>query len=278
MGRARKLKNLDERFEWYAPVLEAEPAACAGQWAARRLPQAREVRLDLGCGKGSFVLACAAAEPDVLFVGMDCDRTCVAMAGKAAMAAGLPNAVFALGDADELASYFAPGELGRLYLNFCTPWPPTHDASLRLTHAARLATYRALLAEGAELRFRTDSAPLFAWSLPQFPLAGFKVLRQTDDLRATCPDSPASEYERRLVARGATVHALAAVADPSRVPLAGEELAQAERGIEQSLAAYLPEDLDSLTYVPQGMEDTVRNLRNRRAKQARRAAREARGA
>lgn len=276
MGRARRPKHLDERFEWYADAIEAEPVACAGHWAERHFPQAREVRLDLGCGKGAFVLASAAAEPGVLFVGMDCDRTCVAMAAKAALAAGLPNAVFCLGDAGELPAYFASGELGRLHLNFCTPWPPTHDARQRLTHAERLVAYRPLLAPGAELRFRTDSVPLFEWSLPQFPLAGYDVIWQTADLHAAEPGGITTEYERRLSEAGALIHALAAVPSAGEPPCA-EAREAGQRDIPQSLASYLPDDLESLAYVPYGMEDTVRNLRNYRAKQARRAARAAAG-
>ena len=38
-----------------------------------------------------------------------------------------------------------------------------------------------------------------------------------------------------------------------------------------SLAQYLPEDLESMAYIPLGMEDTVRNLLNRRANLARKA-------
>ena len=274
MPRPRKPKNLEERFEWYAPVIEADPVACAGQWAARRMPGAREVRLDLGCGKGSFALNSAAAEPDVLFVGMDVDRICVAMSAKAAMEAGLPNVVFARGDAEHLAEYFAPGELARIHLNFCTPNPPAHDARRRLTHALRLAAYRPLLAPGAQIHFRTDSVPLFEYSLAEFAVAGYDVVWQTRDLRAERPDGITSEYEDRLVSQGAVVHALIAVPG-EHVPTL-EEMDAAQADVSQSLATYLPEDLDALTYVPYGMEDTVRNLKNRRAKLAARAQREAR--
>ena len=273
MPRPRKPKNLEARFEWYAPVIEADPASCAGAWAARHMPGAREVRLDLGCGKGSFALRSAAAEPDVLFVGMDVDRICVAMSAKAAMEARLPNVVFTQGDAEHLADYFAPGELARIHLNFCTPNPPAHDARRRLTHARHLAAFRPLLAPGAQIHFRTDSVPLFEYSLAEFAVAGYDVLWQTRDLRAERPDGITSEYEERLVAAGAVVHALVA-APGAHVPTP-EEMDAAQEGVSQSLATYLPDDLDSLSYIPYGMEDTVRNLKNRRAKLAARAAREA---
>lgn len=290
--RARRPKNLDKRFEWYAPVIEAEPLGCAGAWAARWLPEARDVRLDLGCGKGSFTLQAAQAEPDVLFVGMDCDAICISMAAKKALEAGVKNAVFTRANADDLARIFAPGELGAIYLNFSSPFPPAKSAPRRLTHVDRLMGYRDLLQPGALVCFKTDSEPLYEFSRIQFDLAGYAVLWETTDLRGACEPGPvesggaremggagigddvaaavrtchiASEYEERLTALGAKVHAL--VARPGTRPGHWEQTA------ELSLAAYLPEDLDSLTYIPAGMEDTVRNLRNRqanlRAKEAR---------
>ncbi|MBS5451341.1 MAG: tRNA (guanosine(46)-N7)-methyltransferase TrmB [Coriobacteriia bacterium] len=277
--RARRPKNLEKRFEWYAPVIEATPLERASTWAQTWCPEAREVRLDLGCGKGSYTLRAAQAEPDVLFVGMDCDAICVSMAAKKALEAGVGNVVFTRANADDLARIFAPGELGGISLNYSSPFPPAKYASKRLTHVERLMVYRELLCPGARVSFKTDSAPLYEFSRIQFGLAGYDVLWETTDLygegtsgldsqlAAACRIS--SEYEERLTAEGAKVHALVAALGPR--PEAWTQTA------ELSLAAYLPEDLDSLTYIPAGMEDTVRNLRNRqanlRAKASRQAAR-----
>lgn len=263
--RARKLKNLEERFDWYAPVIEGEPAECRGSWATRRMPEARELRLDLGCGKGLFTLRAAHAEPDVLFVGMDNNRTCVAMAAKYAMEDGARNVVFSPGSADDLTQMFAPGEVDCLYLNFSSPFPRAKQAHMRLTYVDHLMRYRDVLAPGAPVRFRTDSMPLFEFSLTQFALAGYDVEWVTRDLHAECPGGVASEYEERLSAAGAKICAL--VARP------GERPEHVEQTANLTLASYLPDDLDSLDHVPYGMEDTVRNLRNRRAHEEARAMR-----
>ena len=99
------------------------------------------------------------------------------------------------------------------------------------------------------------------------------MTRKTDDLHAE-PDWPfanvSTEFEERLCQMGATVHAL--VSHPGPRPASLEQVAP------QTLADYLPEDLESMTYVPLGMEDTVRNLLNRRANLARKAQARARQA
>ena len=120
--------------------------------------------------------------------------------------------------------------------------------------------YRSLLADGAQITFKTDHEPLFAFALTQFELAGYILDYAGDDYRADFPDTPKSEYEERLVAQGAQVHALIAHAGP----LVGTPVQTASL----SLVDYLPDDLHGLSYVPHGMQGTVVNLRNRRDHEA----------
>jgi tRNA (guanine-N7-)-methyltransferase len=266
--RSRKLKAFEKRIDQYSAIIEGDPRSCAGSWASRHLPGARAVRLDLGCGKGSFTWRSALADPDVLYVGVDREAGCVSLAAKRALDAGARNVVFAVGDADDLAQLFAPGELAGIHVNFCTPFPQAKHAPRRLVHAERLAVYRALLAPGATVRFKTDHVPLFEYARTQFDLAGYLTLWSTTDLAAANPAEVRSDYEELLSAKGAAVHALEARPGPAPASL--------EQTAPQSLVDYLPDDLQNLTYVPYGMEDTVRNILNRRANLAAKAERAAR--
>ncbi len=47
---------------------------------------------------------------------------------------------------------------------------------------------------------------------------------------------------------------------------ANDEQLTVGRAQEQSLACYLPDNLDELTYIPLGMEEAVENFRNRARK------------
>ena len=263
---ARLPKNfvLEERLERYADAIEFCPASLAGRWAEACHPidgsgrAFSEVRVDLGCGKGSFAVESALREPDVLFVGIDSEPVCIAYAAQHAVESGLTNVVFVPGNATQLTAMFGPGEIDRLHINFPTPFPRKKVSGNRLTIIDRLMEYRQVLAEGAQIELRTDSVPFFLFSLTQFDIAGYRLAWKTDDLRADFPDVVASEYETRLTEQGATVHALAA--EPGPVPERVEQTA------ELSLAEYLPSDLSSLDYVPHGMQGTVTNLRNRDAK------------
>lgn len=309
---SRMLKDIDERLARAASAIEFEPTARAGRWAETWYPsdlgRCREVRLDLGCGRGGFTIEAARRNPDALYVGVDNEVIVVACAARNAIEAGVENVVFATADSGIIRGVFAPGEVGRMYLNFSTPFPRKKEAAGRLTYVDNLVAYHDILADGATLCMKTDSRPFFDFSLTQFALAGYEVLWQADDLRSVAPavlphdaryvdhggravgqGSPGdarldaqdpkkqvdpsrvppemfitSEYEARLVAEGARV--LALEARPVARPDSWEQTAPV------SLVDYLPEDLDSLDYVPYGMGDAVVNLRNRRKKQAAREA------
>ena len=261
---ARLPKNfvLEERLERYGSVIELRPESWRGRWALGCAPLGsapfREVRLDLGCGKGGFVVEAARREGDVLFVAMDSEPICVAYAAQRVFESGLPNVVVVPGTGMRLREFFSPGELSVIHLNFPTPFPRKRDAGKRMACMERLMDFREALTPGGEVRMRTDSQPLFEFMLTQVPLAGYELLWESRDARSERPDDPASEYERRLGAQGARV--LAITATPGPVPERVEQTA------ELSLAAYLPHDLDeleSLAYAPHGMEATVVNLRNR---------------
>lgn len=261
---------LEERLERYADAIETQPESYRGRWAQACWPMGargtdqqpqmafEEVRVDLGCGKGAFIVESARREPNVLFVGIDAEPLCMAYAAQHVMEVGLRNAVVVPAVADALPRIFAPGEVARIHLNFPTPYPRKRDAPRRMVALERLLEYRRVLARGATVRLRTDSQPLRDFFLTQLELAGYRVTHSCEDERAEHPDDPSSEYERRLVAQGAPV--LGVWATPTDDPAP----AHVEQTASLSLVDYLPDDLFAGRYVPHGMQQTIVNLRNQR--------------
>ena len=121
--RMRKKKNLIPRMERCGDRLIREPYSMPGKWR-ELMPQARELRLELGCGKGRFTAGTAAAEPDVLFIAVERVPDAMVMAMERCAAQGLTNVFFIDANADQLPLFFAPGEADRVYINFCDPPDP----------------------------------------------------------------------------------------------------------------------------------------------------------
>lgn len=203
--RMRKKKNLVPRMERCAAQLIRDPYEHRGHWRDL-MPQARELRVELGCGKGRFTHGTAAAEPDVLFIAIEMVPDAMVVAMEKARDAALRNVWFVDGDAALLPDMFAPGEIDRLYINFCDPWPKSNQKKRRLTHGNFLKKYRQVLAEGGQIHFKTDNDKLFEWSLEEIPQFGFALSEVTRDLHADGPVGVMTDYERKFYGEGKSIN------------------------------------------------------------------------
>ena len=215
--RMRKKKNLIPRMERCSACLIKDPYAMAGTWRTL-YPQARELRLELGCGKGRFTAGSAAAEPDVLFIAVEKVPDAMVIAMERCMAEGLKNVFFVSADADQLPCFFRPGEVDRIYINFCDPWPTKRHAKRRLTHGGFLKLYRQVLRDGAEIHFKTDNSGLFEFSVEEFPQFGFTLSEVTWNLHEHGPVGVMTDYEAKFYEQGLPIHRCVATMIPWEEP------------------------------------------------------------
>lgn len=215
--RMRKKKNLQPRMEHCAAFWVKDPATLRGIWRSR-FPEAKALYVELGCGKGRFTCETAALHPEVLFVAIERVPDAMVIAMERAQAAELPNVVFIDGDAERLADYFAPDEVDRIYINFCDPWPGQRHARRRLTHERLLRSYRAVLSPDAQIHFKTDNRDLFAFSLFQFPKAGFTLCEVTQHLHEAGVCGVMTDYEEKFHQQGMPIHRLVGIR--TELPLA----------------------------------------------------------
>lgn len=195
--RMRKKPNLIPRMERCAATLVRDPAERRGKWR-ELMPACKELRLELGCGKGRFTAETAAQNPDVLFIAVERVPDAMVIAMERVTAMGLTNAFFVDADAAKLTGYFAPGEVDLIYINFCDPWPTNRHMKRRLTHAEFLRLYRKVLHEGGQIHFKTDNSPLYEWSLTQFPQAGFILSEVTRNLHEQGICGIMTDYEEKF--------------------------------------------------------------------------------
>ena len=129
--RMRKKKNLDSRLEACAPVLAQEPTELRGKWREEAFGNNNPLHLEIGCGKGRFILENARRYPNVNFVAIEKEEGALIMATEQAMREELPNLKFLSFDAAALGEIFADGEVDLIYLNFSDPWPPNRQRKRR---------------------------------------------------------------------------------------------------------------------------------------------------
>ena len=195
--RMRKKPNLIPRMERCAACQIRDPESRRKHWRDL-MPEARELRLELGCGKGRFTAETAAQNPDILFIAVERVPDAMVIAMERVTAMELHNVFFVDGDAARLPEYFAPGEVDLIYINFCDPWPTKRHAKRRLTFVNFLKKYREVLKEEGQIHFKTDNRDLFEWSLTQFPQAGFALSEVTRDLHANGICGVMTDYEEKF--------------------------------------------------------------------------------
>ena len=225
--RMRKKPNLIPRLEACGELVVSDARAHRGHWR-ELLPSCRQVRVELGCGKGRFTVGVAQAEPDVLFVAVERVPDAMVIAAERARELGLRNVFFIDADAADLGEYFAPGEADGVYINFCDPWPGARYAKRRLTHPGFLLRYRKVLAPGGRIWFKTDNHDLFEWSLFQFPKAGFALSEVTRDLHANGVQGVMTDYEEKFHNLGTPINRC--VGTMEELPPEAEARLQRKRG------------------------------------------------
>ena len=203
--RMRKKKNLVPRMERCGDFLIRDPYTMAGKWR-QLMPEAREIRLELGCGKGRFTCQTAAANPEILFVAVERVPDAMVMAMEKARDMDLTNVFYVDADAALLPEFFAPEEVDLIYINFCDPWPRKKNAKRRLTYHTFLEKYKKVLKLGGQIHFKTDNAKLFDWSLPEMESCFLELHNVTHDLHANGPVGIMTGYEEKFYALGTPIN------------------------------------------------------------------------
>lgn len=209
--RMRKKKNLLPRMAACAGVQVQQPEELRGAWRARfGAAEDTVLNVEIGCGKGGFILEMARQNPAQLFLAIERVESVLLVAMEKAQKAELDNLLFLSYDAARLGQVFAPGEVDRIYLNFSDPWPPKGQHKRRLTHPAFLEVYRSFLKDEGEICFKTDNRPLFEHSICYFSQFGYGLFDVTFDLHATDTPNVMTEYERNFSMQGLPIYRLVA--------------------------------------------------------------------
>lgn len=130
---------------------------------------ARRFEMEIGCGKGSFMLAEASSKPEVNFLGMEWAGEYYAYAADRIRRRGLRNVRMLRTDASEFVHWRCPDAVASvIHLYFSDPWPKRKHHKNRVVQDRFLADCWRCLTPGGELRVVTDHDELWAWDLEHF--------------------------------------------------------------------------------------------------------------
>lgn len=209
---------------WARPELEScdffviNPKEYKGKWR-EFFKKDQPIYLELGCGKGTFMAVHGSENPDINYIAIDIKDEVLGLAKrniekayseKGRKADNVKLMAQEIGLINEILS--EEDSVGRIYINFCNPWPKEKHKKRRLTHTRQLNQYRTFLKDKGEIYFKTDDDELFEESLEYFKDAKFKIKYITYDLHESdFEGNVETEHERMFTERGIKTKFLIAV-------------------------------------------------------------------
>lgn len=201
--RRRKKKDADIKLLSYTNyVLKGDSIDLKNKWCDK-FKNNNPIHVEFGTGRGKFITTLAKQNPHINYIAMEIKEEVLLKAVEKAVENELDNILFVWGDVNNILDYFGEGELSRVYVNFCDPWPKKRWYKRRLTYRGFLENYKELLNDSGEIHFKTDNEKLFEFSLNEFSEADLKLKNITLDLANSDYDgNVTTEYEDKFMSYG----------------------------------------------------------------------------
>lgn len=201
--RLRNVKNKEEIMS-HSKILVSDPKIYFGRWH-ELFGNNREIRVEIGMGKGQFIVEMAKRYPEINFIGIEKYDSVIVRALE--KVDELPNLRLIRMNALEIDEVFQK-EISTIYLNFSDPWPKKRHHERRLTSQTFLKKYDSIFEDNPCIIQKTDNLSLFEYSLLSLSQYGYIFkdlsfdLYKREDLAWNVP----TEYEMRFHAAGFPIY------------------------------------------------------------------------
>lgn len=185
-------------------------------WAKERIFSPAEyfgndapVELEIGCGKGKFLVGRAQESPDRNFIGVDRVGKWMKVGDWRGSRRLLSNILFVKSEAGEFLKQLEPASVEIIHMYFPDPWPKRRHRVRRLFTAAFLAVLHSKLKPGGLIELATDDEDYFSQmrrSIDEAPLV-WALRRETVNERISHAHLK-TNYETKFAAAGKNLHYL----------------------------------------------------------------------
>lgn len=165
----------------------------------------KPIHLEIGMGKGDFILQMALNNPDINFIGIEKYSSVMSVAIKKLRDYELPNLKVLITDVKDVPEYLYH-KIDTIYLNFSDPWPKSKHEKRRLTYKSFLEIYDKLFVSDAKIIMKTDNLDLFLYSKESFLEYGYHIIKESRDLHKEDTINYMTEYEKKFASMGVKIN------------------------------------------------------------------------
>lgn len=201
--RLKKVKNANAIISKSNYIIE-EPEKFKGKFK-EIFGNDNPIDVEIGMGKGDFVIGMAKKNPNVNFIGVEMFDSVIVRAVQKLENEKIDNLRLIKIDANDINQVFNH-EIRIVYLNFSDPWPKKRHAKRRLTSHTLLEKYDNIF-KGEKIIFqKTDNVDLFTYSIESLSTYGYVLKNISLDLhKDNSLDNVMTEYEKKFKSIGTKI-------------------------------------------------------------------------
>lgn len=167
----------------------------------------RPVEVEIGCGKGRFIINSAVAYPEINYIGIERALRYFRIMKERVVRRDLTNIRLLRDDAVYFVERFIPdGAVSAYHVYFPDPWPKKRHRKRRLFNARFLEEIKRTLATGGTLDFATDYVEYYEEILALLEVTdGLAALEDTPE-RVRELGGDLTNFETKYTAEGRAIH------------------------------------------------------------------------
>lgn len=201
--RLKNVKNAQKIISESSYVI-LNPKEYKGKWNYL-FKNNNEIHIEIGMGKGDFIINMANKYPNINFVGIEMYDSVIVRAVQKLENKNICNLKLIRMDANFINEVFDK-EISAIYLNFSDPWPKARHEKRRLTSHELLSKYDIIFKDTKRIYQKTDNIGLFGFSIESLSTYGYVLKNVNLDLKSSnFKDNILTEYEKRFTQKGVKI-------------------------------------------------------------------------